>query len=70
MPNAPDSLRDEMETAVSNNISVTTFPFAVWKNMFEINHVIGDEIRYVFDRQKYENKMGNTLDRPSLLMKR
>jgi len=30
--------------------------------------VIGDEIRYVFDRQKKENKMGNTLNKPTLLM--
>ena len=36
--------------------------------MFESNSVIGDEIRYVFDRQRKENKMGNTLDRPTLLM--
>jgi len=38
--------------------------------MFESNNTIGDEIRYVFDRQKKDNKMGNTLDRPTLLMKR
>ena len=38
--------------------------------MFESNNDIGDEIKYVFDRQKRQNQMGNTLDRPSLLMKR
>ena len=70
MPNDPDHLRDEIEKAALNKIAVTTFPFAKWKNMFEANQDIGDEIRYVFDRQKKENKMGNTLDRPTLLMKR
>jgi len=49
---------------------MTNFPFAIWKNMFESNNTIGDEIRYVFDRQKKENKMGNTLDRPTLLMQK
>lgn len=38
--------------------------------MYESNNAIGDEIKYVFDRQKRPNQMGNTLDRPSLLMKR
>ena len=38
--------------------------------MYESNVAIGDEIRYVFDRKKRENKMGNTLDRPTLLMKK
>ena len=36
--------------------------------MFESNGTIGDEIKYVFDRQKQEDRLGNTLDRPSLLM--
>ena len=36
--------------------------------MFESNNSIGDEIKYVFDRQKQEDQLGNNLDRPSLLM--
>jgi len=69
VPNAPDSLRSVMEKAVSSDIAVTKFPFAVWKNMFESDSKIGDEIKYVFDRQRKPNKMGNTLDRPTFLMK-
>ena len=61
-------MRDVIEDGVSNAINTANFPFAIWKNMFESNSVIGDEIRYVFDRQRKENKMGNTLDRPTLLM--
>jgi len=38
--------------------------------MFESNNAIGDEIRYVFDRKNHKSQMGNTLDRPTLLMKR
>lgn len=37
--------------------------------MFESNATIGDEIKYVMDRKKHENRMGNNLDRPSLLNK-
>jgi len=51
------------------DILSTTFPFAKFKNMFESNKDIGDEIRYVFDRQSKDSQMGNTLDRPSILMK-
>lgn len=70
MPNYSDSLRNMLEDAQSENIAVTTFPFAQWKNMYESNNTMSDEIRYVFDRQKRQNKMGNTLDRPTMLMKR
>ena len=38
--------------------------------MFESNNELADEIRYVFDRQKRASKMGNILDRPTLLMKK
>jgi len=63
-------MRDSVEEAIDPKISVTNFPFASWKNMFESNNAIGDEIRYVFDRQKKENMMGNTLDKPTLLMQK
>ena len=63
-------LGEELEKVIKDTISTRTFPFASWKNLYEGNNNIGDEIRYVFDRQKKGNKMGNTLDKPSLLMKR
>jgi hypothetical protein len=66
----PSSLKETLEKAGQSNISMTNFPFAIWRNMYESEIRIGDEIRYVFDRQNIPNQMGNTLDRPSLLMKR
>jgi hypothetical protein len=48
LPNCSTSLREKMDQRT--NISTTTFPFAKWKNMYESNVAIGDEIRYVFDR--------------------
>ena len=50
--NYTESLRDLLETAATEKINECTFPFAKWKNMYESDNVIGDEIRYVFDRQK------------------
>jgi hypothetical protein len=38
--------------------------------MYENENVLGDEIRYVINRKNKKNQLGNTLDRPTLLMKR
>ncbi|CAI2378280.1 unnamed protein product [Moneuplotes crassus] len=46
------------------------FPFAKWKNIFLSNRKLGDEFRYVFDRKFLKRFMGNTLDRPQLLLNR
>ena len=68
--NYSDSLMSEMSTFSINQISGTNFPFAVWKNLYESDHSMSDEIRYVYNRRSHEAVMGNNLDRPSLLMKR
>ena len=34
------------------------------------NKKVSDEIRYVFERKQLEGKLGNTLERPSLLIKK
>ena len=62
-------MQTELENAVVSDIIVTKFAHASWKNMFESNMQIADEIKYVFDRQNKPNIMGNTLDRPTFLMK-
>lgn len=46
----PDQMRDAIESALENKINKSTFPFAIWKNMFQTNLNIGDEIRYVLNR--------------------
>jgi len=56
--------------SAGGNFSKTVFPFAQWKNILMSNRELSDEFRYVFDR-KYANRfLGNTLDRPKLLLKR
>lgn len=70
MMNYPSELRDSFEAANYNAIAMTKFPFASWKNLYESDFKMSDEIMYVIDRQKQAPKMGNNLDRPTLLMKR
>mmetsp|Transcript_11941 Transcript_11941/g.18435 ORF Transcript_11941/g.18435 Transcript_11941/m.18435 type:complete len:102 (-) Transcript_11941:3847-4152(-) len=70
MPAFTDSLRNELEKATDEEVSLTNFPFAIWKNIFENDHDIGDEIRYVLDRKNRPNLLGNTLAKPSLLTKK
>ena len=52
------------------NFSMSKFTFAKWKNIYQSNREISDEIRYVFDRRKLDTQTGNLLERPSLLIKR
>ena len=54
----------------SGNSSKTIFPFAQWKNILMSNRELSDEFRYVFDRKYASRPLGNTLDRPKLLLKR
>ena len=50
--------------------ALDVFPFAKWENIFLSNRKLGDEFRYVFDRKFLKRFMGNTLDRPQLLLNR
>ena len=52
------------------DFNASVFYFARWNNLYQSNRQLSDEIRYVFDRKKLESQLGNSLDRPSLLMKR
>jgi hypothetical protein len=44
--------------------------FNTWKNIFMSNKILADEIQYVLDRKHQERYLGNSLDKPSLIMKR
>jgi hypothetical protein len=56
-----------LESGASNKV---IFPFAQWKNILMSNRELSDEFRYVFDRKYAERQLGNTLERPKLLLKR
>jgi len=60
----------EMMRLVQNQIGSSVFTFAQWKNLLMSDRELSDEYRYVFDRENEERKLGNNLDRPSLMNKR
>ncbi len=41
-----------------------------WKNIYLDSRKLNDEIQYVFDRKNLERHIGNSLEKPSLLLKR
>jgi hypothetical protein len=55
---------------MTDTFAKTVFPFANWKNIYISNRELSDEFRYVFDRKYAERVLGNTLERPRLLLKR
>jgi hypothetical protein len=50
--------------------SQNTHNFQNWKNFYLSNRLLNEEIQYVFDRKYFERFIGNSLERPMLLMKR
>ena len=50
--------------------SKSTHAFKTWKNTYLSNRLLNEEIQYVFDRKYLERVMGNSLVKPSLLLKR
>ena len=59
-----------MQNGCSKGPRKTSQKLPRWKNLYESDHSMSDEIRYVYNRRSNEAVMGNNLDRPSLLMKR
>ena len=41
-----------------------------WKNFYLSNKQLSSETRYCFDRRSYKKFMGNTLDKPKLVLRR
>jgi hypothetical protein len=72
LPNCPNQMFMGVANMLlqSGSISKTVFPFAQWKNILMSNRELSDEFRYVFDRKYAERYLGNTLDKPKLLLKR
>ena len=46
-----------------------TFYMTKNKNKYLNNKILSDEMQYVLDRKQYEINLGNSLEKPSLLMK-
>jgi len=42
----------------------------MWRNIFLSNRELSDEYRYVFDRKYAERYLGNSLEKPRLVLRR
>lgn len=70
LPTYSHEMYDNMRRVVQDDVSLNIFGFAQWKNIYLSNRKLGDEFRYVFDRRYLKRYLGNTLDRPQLILKR
>lgn len=70
IPNYTHEMYDTFRRVLQDDISLNVFRFAQWKNIYLSNRKLGDEFRYVFDRRYLKRYIGNTLDRPQLVLKR
>ena len=58
----------KIQSLQRSEFKAAVFNFAKWENFYDSNRAIADEIRYVFDRKQLATQLGNTLDRPTLLL--
>jgi hypothetical protein len=54
----------------SFNLGVSLFHFAKWSNFYQSDRTLSDEIRYVLERKDLPSRLGQTLERPTLLNNR
>ncbi len=54
----------------TNPVAAQEFLFQAWKNIYMSNRELSSEFRYCFDRREQKRFMGNTLERPKLVLKR
>eukprot|EP00826_Nyctotherus_ovalis_P061594 TRINITY_DN877_c0_g3_i1.p1 TRINITY_DN877_c0_g3~~TRINITY_DN877_c0_g3_i1.p1 ORF type:complete len:1387 (-),score=537.00 TRINITY_DN877_c0_g3_i1:3078-7238(-) len=53
-----------------NRHTVSEHFFKRWKNLYLAERELGTELRYCFDRRNQERFVGNTLEKPKLVLKR
>ena len=69
-PEKGDEFLSEYSKILGNTENNSTyFPIKNIKNQYLNNSILNEEIQYVLDRKQYEKKMGNLLEKPSLLLK-
>lgn len=56
--------------ATRNKATHKSYDLNKVSNLFLNNRMMGDELKYVIDRQNKDAQIGNTLEKPSLLLHR
>lgn len=64
------SFFDDIKNIYTAKDSRSTQSVTKWTNYYLDNRKLNDEIQYVLDRKNLERQMGNSLEKPSLLIKR
>ena len=54
---------------ISNNGKIKVFEMTKEKNIYLNNKILSDEMQYILDRKQYDITLGNSLQKPSLLLK-
>lgn len=70
LSNQPMQGFKSMNQITKDYSSTEVFPFNLWENVYQSNRKLGDEYRYVFNRKNAKRFIGNTLEKPQLIMKR
>ena len=70
LPNQPHEEFKNMRQITRSHLDTEVFPFTRWENAYQSNRKLGDEYRYVFNRKNAKRFIGNTLEKPQLIMKR
>ena len=71
LPNNFNQFFENYSSLLVENIEMKTLqPFTKWKNIYLSNRILNEEIQYVLQRKNYDDLMGNSLEMPSLLLKR
>ncbi len=71
LPNDYNSYFDKYVKMLYDRVEfLTVQSFSQWKNIYLSNRILNEEIQYVMQRKLKENSLGNSLEMPSLLLKR
>ena len=70
LPNQPHEEFKNMVEITKSHLNTEVFPFTRWENAYQSNRKLGDEYRYVFNRKNAKRFIGNTLEKPQLILKR
>jgi hypothetical protein len=70
LPHDPYRSFVELAHAGEQTFEEGIFPFQNWNNFYLSNRKLGDEMKYVLDRKNEKRFVGNSLEKPRLLLKR
>lgn len=65
-----DSISKDINSIYSSATKHSNNKLTTWKNIYQSNIILSEELQYVLERKNQERFLGNNLEKPSLIMKR